>query len=351
MYDTTKPYKTRILDAVRSTWFPNAPIGAPEAICTYDAKIYHLTGMPYPFVRHRDIESGGGCGMIEVDHTDGIGTKGMLHAQTRFWSYAAQDALAMNLNDLLMVNAKAYKLQNHLMMQYDSHDDIVKIIEELAALCRKYGIAMTGGETSIMDNLNGMDLSCTVTGTVRSNQPCLMETGDVLIGLPSNGPHSNGYTAIRFYFGSVPHHEFIQPTTIYWDKVYPLMDDYHAAIHIAGGGFTRLKDHMQPDQSVKINRYKTRHPAFDKIFKQANAPFYEANGKHLTDEKMYSTFNCGIGMILSVAPEKVETFAHLGCEVIGEVGSGDGSQITIESIFSDSVLTYNGKEGKWTKNT
>lgn len=344
MYDTTKPYKIRILEAIRSTWEQS-----PEAICTYDAKVYQIPGMPYPFVRHRNIEAGGGCAMLEVDHTDGIGTKGMMHVLTRRWDVAAQDALAMNLNDLLMVRAKAYKLQNHLMMQYDNHEDIVKIIEALAGLCRKYGIAMTGGETSIMNNLNGMDLSVTVTGVVRDHQPCLMSTGDILIGLPSSGPHSNGYTTIRFFFGSVPHPEFIEPTTIYWDKVYPRLDDINAAMHIAGGGFTRLKDHMQPGQVVNIKRYKTRHPAFEKIWKQGNSSFYEMSGNRLTEEKMYSTFNCGFGMILSVPPEKVEALAPLGGEVIGEVVAGDVSQINIESIFSDSLLTY--KEGQWIRNT
>ena len=325
MYDTTKPYKARILRAIESTW---------------DSPYSHITrwpNQPYPIIRSRHD-----CA-LEVDHTDGIGTKGMLHYQWGTWKYAVQDALAMNLNDLLAVRATPYKLQNHLTLQNDFHEVIVEVVESLASLCKQYKIAMTGGETSIMDNVKGMDLSVTVTGFVRSLKGSLMQPGDLLVGLPSSGVHSNGFTQIRRFFDGAALAEFLEPTTIYWDKVFPHLDSINACIHIAGGGFTRLRDYMQYDQAVKIKQYKTRHSIFDEIYKEGQTELtdLQPNWK-LTDEKMYNTFNCGIGMILSVPQEEVvKVLTPLEGEIIGEVVPGDGSQkITIDSIFSDSVVTY-----------
>ncbi len=327
MYDTTKPYKSRILKAIESTW---------------ESPYSHITrwpNQPYPIIRPRHD-----CA-LEVDHTDGIGTKGMLHYQYGTWKYAAQDALAMNLNDLLAVRATPYKLQNHISLEHDNHDAIVAIVEALAGFCKEYKIAMTGGETSIMNNMRGMDLSVTVTGFVRSLKGSLLQTGDLLVGLPSSGVHSNGFTAIRNFFDGAGLVQFNEPTAIYWGQVFPHLDSINACIHVAGGGFTRLRDFMQHNQAVRVNRYKTRHPIFDEIYKVGTDGVYEKYmpTRVLTDEAMYKTFNCGIGMILSVPPsEVVKVLTPLGGEIIGEVVPGDGSRITIDSIFSDKVVEFNG---------
>lgn len=266
----------------------------------------------------------------EIDHTDGIGTKGLIHYLHGTWSSAVQDAMAMNLNDLLTVRAIPYKLQNHLTLPCDDSDTIVAIIEALAAQCRKYQIVMTGGETSIMDTVKGMDLSITMTGFMETWPSSYNPTGNILIGLPSSGIHCNGFTKVRELWNLLPI-KLTTPTTIYWDTVWPWLPYIDACIHITGGGFTRLKKYLVGNQMARINDFKTRQPIFQQIYEAGNA-----NKSLLTDEEMYTTFNCGIGMVLSVKPENVDKIlSKMESEVIGSVGTDDCKKVIISSIFSD----------------
>lgn len=325
MYDTTKPYKAKIKQAIRDTWE------------TPYAKAFEVEGSPYPFIERKqrilDITGHG----IEVDHTDGIGTKGGIHAMARTWDYAVQDALAMNLNDLLVARARPYKLQNHLTLQYDDHEAILAVVTSLAGECLGRNIILTGGETSIHDNIVGMDLSITVTGFVPEVRKNICQEGDVLIGLPSTGAHANGFTFIRKTLGG--RRDMVAPTRIYWDDVYPLLDEYcddiHAMVHIAGGGFTRLLDYLGGN-SVCFHKWKNHPAIFDEIYGYCKQTWCSN-----LDKFMYSTFNCGIGFVLSVNPEKSQEIATLlKGEIIGEVRRGDKSRVEIESIFSDTLLEF-----------
>lgn len=282
-------------------------------------------GNSYPFV-HVHSER------FQVDHTDGIGTKGVFHWTWSTFAEAVQDALAMNLNDLLTVRARPVKLQNHLTLPSDDHQAILQIITELCKECKKRQILVTGGETSVHDNYKGMDLSLTVTGICECPLPNEFIEGDLLVGLPSNGVHSNGFTHIRKFFPELSR-DFTTPTRIYWDDVYPLvtgdyMSDVHGMVHIAGGGFTRLLKHARA-YKVKLGKWPLQ-PIFEKIWKTA------------TTETMYKTFNCGIGMVLSVVPGKAEELATLlGGYVIGEVSRDqEGGRLEIDSIFDRKTIIW-----------
>src|SRR3989344_7000443 len=130
MYDATKPYKRQLRQLIQSTWLTPYIEVKDGLYATFQKKF------SYP----------------EVDHTDGLGTKGYYHWQRRTWAAAVQDALAMNLNDLLLVGAVPYKLQNHLTLPDDDHKTILEIIGCLAQECGQRQIAMTGGGTSIHNN-------------------------------------------------------------------------------------------------------------------------------------------------------------------------------------------------------
>jgi len=340
MYDTTKPYKYQIQQAIRSTW------ETPYAFA------YLVKGSPYPFVerteRLREITGNN----IDVDHTDGIGTKGSIHAMARTWDYAVQDALAMNLNDLLVVRARPYKLQNHLTLQYDDHEAILAVVTALAGECMGRGIILSGGETSIHDNIVGMDLSITVTGFVPEVRQNEFRLGDVLIGLPSTGAHANGFTFIRNTLGG--RRDMTTPTKIYWDEVYPVLqspefeDDIHGMVHIAGGGFTRLLDYADIGK-IRLRKWKNRPAIFGEIYEYhrdvledfkalSQLPVDSSPNKH--NRFMYSTFNCGIGFILSVSQEKSEELATiLKGEIIGEITDGKG-RVEIESVFDGNLLEF-----------
>jgi len=174
MYDPTKPYKEQILELIKQTW---------------ETPYVSVVGDVYPIIKKK-------FSYPEVDHTDGIGTKGVYHWQQRTFENAVIDALAMNLNDLALVGARPYRLQNHILLPEDDRDAILEIIETLAEECKRRDIAITGGETSIHNNIDGLEISLTVSGFIKNYKPNIFRPGDVLIGIRSNGLHSNGFTKV-----------------------------------------------------------------------------------------------------------------------------------------------------------
>lgn len=304
MYNPTKPYKHQILKLIESTW--KTPYVKVER------------GL-YPIVTRKF--SG-----LEIQHTDGIGTKGLYHWKKRTFRNAVLDALAMNLNDLAMVGAIPYTLQNHIVLPKDDHKAILEIVKALAAECRKRRIAMTGGETSIHSDTAGMDISITVSGLIKNNHKNQCKVGDVLIGIASNGIHSNGITKLREVFGNKIKKEFTEPTKIYIDDILPLLDSYkvNGMMHITGGAFTKLKD-ILVDADAIISQPKKLQP--QKVF-------FDMFKKGLTNKTMYSTFNCGIGFIISVSKKEApKVLLKLRkAEVIGEVVKGTGG-VRVTSAF------------------
>ncbi len=310
-YDPTKPYKRQLLQLIQSTW--DSP---------------HLKVRPGLYPVFERTTTG-----LEIDHTDGIGTKGEYHWRQRTFGAAVQDALAMNLNDLAMARAKAYKLQNHLTLPADDHAAILEIIGALANECKQRQIVMTGGETSIHDGATGMDISLTVSGIVIDDQPNQMKAGDVLIGLLSSGLHSNGFSKVREVLGDVDRPEFTIPTVLYDQTILSLIREFpvHGMMHITGGAFTKLLDIAQGvDVTIKRKNFPTSNPIWPELVSHG-----------LSDEEMYRTFNCGIGFAVSVSPSvALEVQKKCGGVEIGNIVPGVG-RITIESVFSKQTVTFN----------
>src|SRR3989344_1673536 len=196
MYNPIKPYKHQILKSIESTW--NTPY------------IKVRRGV-YPLIEKK-------FSFPEVDHTDGIGTKGFYHWKARTLHAAVIDALAMNLNDLAMVRAVPYKMSNHITVPIEDKR-VFEIIKAMVSECRKRKIAIVGGENSFHYNTEGVDISMTVSGFVKKAQPNVCKVGDILIGLKSSGLHSNGFTKVRDIFGSTYRKEFSIPTRIYLDEI------------------------------------------------------------------------------------------------------------------------------------
>jgi len=310
MYDPTKPYKKEIIDLIKKTW--NTPyVSIKEGT--------------YPVIEKK-------FSFLEVDHTDGIGTKGIYHWNKRTFRNAVIDALAMNLNDLAMMRAVPYKLQNHIIIPKDDHEAILEIVSTLVDECLLRDIAITGGETSVQNNINGMDISLTASGFLRNEIQNIFEAGNILVGLKSNGLHSNGFTKVREIFGEGFKIYFVEPTAIYSDKILKLDNKFkiHGMQHITGGAFTKFKDSLKAVDLIIRRDHKLKP---QKIFSEV----YE---KGVSDEEMYKTFNCGIGFVLSVAKEYSEDVAkELSGEIIGEVTFGNG-KVKIESMFSNKVVEF-----------
>jgi len=301
-YNPTKPYKNQIRKLISSTW---------------STPYVRVKSGIYPVIDRKKTG-------LEVDHTDGIGTKGFYHWRARSFKEAVVDALAMNLNDLALVRAVPYKIQNHLTLPKDDHEAILKIIRALVMECKKMQIAMTGGETSIHDNSDSLDISITMTGIVKESLPNKMRAGEVLIGLKSSGLHSNGFTLLRTILGLRVRPEVIKPTSIYLGKILELNKKVKIGgmMHITGGGFTKLKDILD-DADVIIDAPIRPQPIF-----------YELSKKGIKDKDMYKTFNCGTGFVLSVRPASVETALKItNGKAIGRVVPGNG-QVKIASAFT-----------------
>ncbi|MBI2057739.1 MAG: hypothetical protein HYT63_02025 [Candidatus Yanofskybacteria bacterium] len=308
MYNSVKPYGNKIYEIIQKTW------QTPYVV---------VSDGPYPIIKKK-------FSWPEVDHTDGIGTKGIYHWQKSAWRNAVLDVLAMNLNDLALVRAVPYKLQNHIILPVED-GRILKIIKALSLECQKRKIAVTGGENSFHNDASGMDISMTVSGFVKREKPNRFQIGDALIGFKSNGLHSNGFTLIRKVFGKKFRPDFVKPTRIYLDTILSLdkVYDIHGLMHITGGAFTKLKKLLKGGDALINRKHKLKpQPIFQEIYKRG-----------VSGQEMYQTFNCGIGFIISVPkPQAGKIVSKIkGTDIIGEVIKGN-SRIQIESMFSNKSL-------------
>jgi len=239
----------------------------------------------------------------------------------------------MILNDLAIVRARPYKLQNHIALPKEDKRPIFEIITTLVKECKKRKIAITGEETSVQNNINGIDISLTVSGFIKKRKPNLAKIGDKIIGIQSNGLHSNGFTKIREIFNGKFKSDFILPTNIYWDIIYKLNQrfDIHGMMHITGGAFTKLKDFLKGASAI-IRKNHQLYP--QEIFK-------EIYKKGVPDKEMYKTFNCSIGFVVTVTPRDTAkillALKDFKADIIGEIIPGKG-MIEIESMFGKKII-------------
>ena len=310
MYDTTKPYKAEVLSLIKETWHT-------DYVKVVDGIVEKRFSFP------------------EYHHTDGIGTKGVYHWRMKTLRNAVLDALAMNLNDLAFIRAVPYALIDHIILPEDDRSAILEIIRHMSDECKKRDIAITGGETAVHDNAEGLEIGITMLGFIKHPKENRLKAGDLLIGIESNGIHSNGFTLIRKIFGKEEiKKEFTEPTEIYIDTILRLNEkfDIHGMMHITGGAFTKLKDILVGDAIIERDHKLEPH----KIF-------WEIHERGISDEEMYKTFNNGIGFILGIEEEFAEDILselkEFKADIIGRVVKGRG-RVIIKSKFSDKIVTY-----------
>lgn len=310
MYDSTKPYKKQILYLIRQTW-----------------------ETPWVSVKEGIVEKR--FSYNEIHHSDGIGTKGIYHWRQRSFRNAVIDALAMNLNDLAFMRARPYAVLDHLIIPEDDRKAILEIMKYLAEECRKRSIAITGGETAVHDNVQGLELSIAMLGFVKNPKMNRFRNGDVLLGIESTGLHSNGFTKVREIFGDEFREDFVLPTAIYLDDILELDEEFdiHGMMHITGGGFTKLKSLLRNCDAV-INRGHGLKP---------QEIFFELYERGVSDDEMYKIFNCGIGFVIGInerdADKVLNEIKTYKADVIGRIDVGRGDVI-IKSEFSEKQVVY-----------
>ena len=268
-----------------------------------------------------------------ISATDGVGTKLLLALQCDAHETVGIDLVAMVANDLLASGAQPLFFLDYMAVDHLDVDRTEAVVRGIAYGCQQAQMALIGGETAEMPDMypqHHYDLAGFAVGLVSASKrlPQKVAAGDVLIGLPSSGVHSNGYSMVRKLLaetdlgsqslddGSEMLNALMRPTRIYVKEVLPHMQQglIHAAAHITGGGITENLPRVIPDGLVaNIDPLAWQRPElFDRL----------QHAGHLSETTMRSTFNLGIGMILVVPEQAVSLVqdAIPSSKVIGTVG-------------------------------
>lgn len=282
---------------------------------------------------------------VLVSGTDGVGTKLKVAFMMDKHNTVGEDCVAMCVNDILCQGAKPLFFLDYIATGQLKPEKTAMIVEGISNGCVKAGCALIGGETAEMPGIYSKgeyDLAGFSVGIVdRKNiiDGSKVESGDILIGLPSSGVHSNGFSLIRKLFfeikgykvdkyieelGTTLGEELLKPTRIYTNPLYELMKKFNikGVSHITGGGFYENIPRMLPAglrAHVDVKEIET--PAIFQLIGRL--------GKIDIDE-MYSTFNMGVGIVMAVSEDEVDgilTFLRNNGEkayILGEIKSGEG---------------------------
>ncbi|MCU4799498.1 phosphoribosylformylglycinamidine cyclo-ligase [Halobacteria archaeon HArc-gm2] len=265
--------------------------------------------------------------------TDGVGTKLLVAEAVDDYSTIGIDCMAMNVNDLIAAGVEPVAFVDYLAVEEPDDDEAEQIGAGLREGAKRAGVALVGGETAVMpDVIKGLDIAGTCAGLAPKDAvfPGEAEVGDVLVGWPSSGIHSNGLTLAREaatrnheYGDPFPHDEsqtiaeaLLTPTRIYAEVLEPLREhDANAAAHVTGGGWTNL---------TRMGEF--RYEIDDPFDAQPVFEFVQSAGD-VSDEEMHRTFNMGTGFVAALpeaAADAVVDATEDGRR-IGQVSDGDGT--------------------------
>lgn len=257
---------------------------------------------------------------ILVSGTDGVGTKLRLAIDLKKHDTIGIDLVAMCVNDLVVQGAEPLFFLDYYATGKLDVDVAADVVKGIADGCVQSGCALVGGETAEMPGMyhaGDYDLAGFCVGVVEKSEiidGSRVKNGDALIALGSSGPHSNGYSLVRKVIdvsGVNPATELLDnkplsehvlaPTKIYVKSVLALIKqaDVHAIAHLTGGGFWENIPRVLPKNTkAVIDKKSWKWPSvFNWLQEKGNIDTYE----------MYRTFNCGVGMVIALPQEQVET--------------------------------------------
>ena len=258
---------------------------------------------------------------VLVSGTDGVGTKLRLAFLLNKHDTIGQDAVAMCVNDILVQGAEPLFFLDYLAVGKLEPMQVAEVVTGVARACKESGCALIGGETAEMAGfypIGEYDIAGFSVGVAERSKlitPARVKAGDVLLGLPSSGVHSNGYSLVRKIvferkgfkgdeymeeLGQTIGEELLTPTRLYPRICLPLIREFdiHGMVHITGGGFYEnipraLPEHM----GAEVNGAAwTIPPVFRLLQEWGNVDWTE----------MYRTFNMGIGMVLIVSSDEAD---------------------------------------------
>ncbi len=288
---------------------------------------------------------------VLVSGTDGVGTKLKLAFILDHHDTIGIDCVAMCVNDIICCGAEPLFFLDYIACGKNVPEKIANLVKGIAEGCRQSGAALIGGETAEMPGFypqEEYDMAGFAVGIVDRQQiidGSTIQSGDILIGLPSSGIHSNGYSLVRSIFsptaeklqqyiedlGCTLGEELLKPTRIYVKQILALKKAIalKGISHITGGGFIENIPRMLPKGlGIQIKEGTWPIPSVFTLMQKLG---------DLDRMHMYNTFNMGIGMVLAAAPEDVHKIMQIlqdineKAYVIGTVTDAvDGVEVCLE---------------------
>jgi len=293
------------------------------------AGLYQLSGYQQP---------------VLVASTDGVGTKMKIAAQLGHFESVGQDLVTLNVNDIITRGAKPLFFLDYIAFSKLDTQRLDNLMRGIAWGCREVGCALISGETAQMPQVysgDEMDLAGFVVGAVERDQLLEaknIEAGNILVGVPSSGLHTNGFSLVRRvfntdgepnvlyrHFDELNHQlgeELLVPHRSYYPMLAPVLGLINGLAHITGGGLPGKLPAILPDGlAAEINSGSWQVMPIFKIIQKEGG---------ISDDEMYRVFNMGLGMV-AVCPEDnvANVLEHLpDAMVIGKmIPQGNGEQV------------------------
>lgn len=291
--------------AVQSTYGPQVLAGIGAFGGLYDAS--EVQSMLHP---------------VLVASTDGVGTKVKLAAQVKIFTSIGKDLVNHCINDILVQGAQPLFFLDYFAASHLQPEIVADVVSGIAEACRESSCALIGGETAEMPGVyatDEFDMVGTIVGIVERSRILPrhdIQPGDVLLGLHSSGPHTNGYSLIRKIFNGVPldaqfpeiekpiGEALLAPHRSYLPLIMPILRQQlpivKALVHLTGGGFFENIPRILPDglgAEIRLGSWPV--PALFRLI--------QARGE-VSEQEMHHVFNMGIGMLIVLAADHVDTF-------------------------------------------
>jgi phosphoribosylformylglycinamidine cyclo-ligase len=283
--------------------------------------------------------------LVLVASTDGVGTKTMIAGKMAIYDTVGHDIVNHCVNDILVQGARPLLFLDYIAAAKLDPVQIATIVGGCAEACRQVGCVLIGGETAEMPGVyhpGAFDLVGTMIGWVDRDaivDGSRVRAGDVCLGLPSSGLHTNGFSLARHVFRDIPwetvlpglgrplgevlltpHRAYLREIEALWDASVAVK----AMAHITGGGFVGNIPRVLPEGvGARIDRAAWPVPPVFRVI--------QAKG-NVDELEMYRVFNMGLGLVLFVPPEDVDRARTALPEalVVGEASAWDGASPRVE---------------------
>ena len=260
---------------------------------------------------------------VLVSGTDGVGTKLKLAIDLKKYNTVGIDLVAMCVNDIIVTGAEPLFFLDYYASGQLDIEAAATVVEGIAEGCIRAGAALVGGETAEMPGIyarDDFDLAGFAVGIAEKDRILdynTVKAGDVIIGIESSGPHSNGFSLIRkvlefsgcglemTFDGKTLGETLLEPTKIYVKPILRLLEsvNVHALAHITGGGLPENLPRVIPKGlTAMLDHCNWQQP---EIF-----TWLQSQGK-IEDSEMYRTFNCGIGMVAVIDASDQKTVVDM----------------------------------------